>query len=63
MQLEIYKEPLQFEASASEKKLNAFKQFHTKYASDWIRLDYLNEAFISNVKKRLITYANLLMLL
>lgn len=51
MQLEIYKEPLQFEASASEKKLNAFKQFHTKYASDWIRLDYLNEAFISDVKK------------
>ena len=50
MQLEIYKEPLQFEASASEKKLNAFKQFHTKYASDWIRLDYLNEAFISDVK-------------
>lgn len=51
MQLEIYKEPLQFEASASEKKLNAFKQFHTKYASDWIRLDYLNEAFISDAKK------------
>lgn len=51
MQLEIYKEPLQFEASASEKKLNAFKQFHTKYSSDWIRLDYLNEAFISDVKK------------
>lgn len=51
MQLEIYKEPLQFETSASEKKLNAFKQFHTKYASDWIRLDYLNEAFISDVKK------------
>ena len=50
MQLDIYKEPLQYEANASEKKLDAFKQFHTKYASDWIRLDYLSDAFISDVK-------------
>lgn len=50
MQLDIYKEPLQYEASAPAKKLDAFKQFHTKYASDWIRLDYLSEAFISDVK-------------
>ncbi|MFR7871055.1 MAG: glucose-6-phosphate isomerase, partial [Fenollaria timonensis] len=50
MQLDIFKEPLQYEANASEKKLDAFKQFHTKYASDWIRLDYLSEAFISDVK-------------
>lgn len=50
MQLDIYKEPLQYEANASEKKLDAFKQFHTKYASDWIRLDYLSEAFIADVK-------------
>ena len=50
MQLDIFKEPLQYEASAPAKKLDAFKQFHTKYASDWIRLDYLSEAFISDVK-------------
>lgn len=50
MQLDIYKEPLQYEANASEKKLDAFKQFHTKYVSDWIRLDYLSEAFIADVK-------------
>lgn len=50
MQLDIFKEPLQYEANASEKKLDAFKQFHMKYASDWIRLDYLSEAFISDVK-------------
>ena len=50
MQLDIYMEPLQYEANASDKKLSAFKQFHTKYVSDWIRLDYLSEAFITDVK-------------
>lgn len=50
MQLDIYKDPLQYEESASEKKLSAYEKFHSTYASDWIKLNYLSEAFISEIK-------------
>lgn len=51
MQLDIYNEPIVFDASADDIKKAAFEKFHTKYASDWIALDYLSDDFIHKIKE------------
>lgn len=51
MQLEILNEPIIFKSDAHEKKLDAYKKFHTLYAADWIKLDYLTEDFLKDIKK------------
>lgn len=51
MQLEIYKEPLNYLDNANDKKIKAYEKFHTSYVSDWIKLDYLTDDFLNDIDK------------